>query len=97
MLAEVERAIARELGAMIERGPTRDEMERCMAQAESHFIFRLADRRRLRRKSDQLNAYNIFLGDPGYFGTDLERYRGATAKRFAALPRAGSCLASASS
>jgi len=30
-------------------------------------------------KSDQLNAYNTFLGDPGYFPRDLERYRRATA------------------
>lgn len=29
-------------------------------------------------KSDQLNAYNIFLGDPGYFAQDLQRYRSAT-------------------
>src|SRR6476619_5877739 len=77
MLAEVERAIARELGTMIERGPTRDEMERCMAQAESHFIFCLQTIGGFGGKSDQLNAYNIFLGDPGYFGRDLERYRGA--------------------
>jgi zinc protease len=80
MLAEVERAIARELGTMIERGPTRDEMERCMAQAESHFIFRLQTIGGFGGKSDQLNAYNIFLGDPGYFGRDLERYRGATSE-----------------
>ena len=26
-------------------------------------------------KSDQLNAYNVFVSDPGYFGEDLERYR----------------------
>ena len=32
-------------------------------------------------KSDQLNAYNTFLGDPGYFEQDLERYRIATAER----------------
>jgi zinc protease len=25
-----------------------------------------------------LNAYNTFLGDPGYFTKDLERYRAAT-------------------
>ncbi len=30
-------------------------------------------------KSDQLNAYNVFLGDPGYFERDLARYRGVTA------------------
>jgi zinc protease len=25
-------------------------------------------------KSDQLNAYNVFVGDPGYFSRDLARY-----------------------
>ena len=29
-------------------------------------------------KSDQLNAYNTFLGDPGYFAADRARYRDAT-------------------
>jgi zinc protease len=26
-------------------------------------------------KSDQLNAYNVFVGDPGYFDRDLARYQ----------------------
>ena len=29
-------------------------------------------------KSDQLNAYNVFLGDPGFFDRDLARYRAVT-------------------
>ena len=29
-------------------------------------------------KSDQLNAYNVFLGDPGYFERDLQRYYAVT-------------------
>jgi zinc protease len=55
-------------------------MERCLAQAESHFIFRLQTIGGFGGKSDQLNAYNIFLGDPGYFQRDLERYRAATSE-----------------
>jgi len=31
-------------------------------------------------KSDQLNAYNVFKGDPAYFERDLERYEMATAE-----------------
>ena len=31
-------------------------------------------------KSDQLNAYNVLAGDPGYFDHDLARYRTATAR-----------------
>jgi zinc protease len=77
-LAEVERAIAKEMNGLIDRGPTRDELERCLAQAEAHFLFRLQTVGGFGGKSDQLNAYNTFLGDPGYFTRDLERYRSAT-------------------
>ena len=77
-LAEVERAIAREMAAFSDRGPTTSELERCLAQAEAHFLFRLQTVGGFGGKSDQLNAYNTFLGDPGYFEKDLERYRAAT-------------------
>ncbi len=77
-LAEVERAIAKEMAGLVERGPKEDELERCLAQAEAHFLFRLQTVGGFGGKSDQLNAYNTFLGDPGYFARDLERYRSAT-------------------
>jgi zinc protease len=77
-LSEVERAISREIAVLIERGPTAPEMERCLAQAEAHFIFRLQTVGGFGGKSDQLNAYNTFLGDPGFFERDLRRYRNAT-------------------
>ena len=54
------------------------ELERCLAQAEAHFLFRLQTVGGFGGKSDQLNAYNMFLGDPGYFEQDLRRYRSAT-------------------
>jgi len=77
-LVEVERAIAKEMAGLIERGPSNHELERCLAQAEAHFLFRLQTVGGFGGKSDQLNAYNTFLGDPGYFARDLERYRSAT-------------------
>jgi zinc protease len=77
-LAEVERAISKEIAGVIDRGPSEAELERCLAQAESHFLFRLQTVGGFGGKSDQLNAYNTFLGDPGYFEKDLERYRSAT-------------------
>jgi len=77
-LAEVERAIAKELAAFSEKGPTSGELERCLAQAEAHFLFRLQTVGGFGGKSDQLNAYNTFIGDPGYFEQDLQRYRSAT-------------------
>ena len=78
-LAEIERAIVKELSNLIDKGPTAPELERCLAQAEAHFLFRLQTVGGFGGKSDQLNAYNTFLGDPGYFEQDLRRYRSATA------------------
>jgi zinc protease len=80
-LAEVERSIVKELSALLDRGPTAPELERCLAQAEAHFLFRLQTVGGFGGKSDQLNAYNTFLGDPGYFRQDLDRYRSATTER----------------
>jgi zinc protease len=77
-LAEVERAIAREMAALVDRGPTSQELDRCLAQAEAHFLFRLQTVGGFGGKSDQLNAYNTYLGDPGYFARDLERYQAST-------------------
>jgi zinc protease len=78
-LAELEQAITREIVRFIDTGPTAVEMERCRAQAESQFVYRLQTVGGFGGKGDQLNAYNVFLGDPGYFDRDLARYRGATA------------------
>ena len=77
-LAEVERSIMKEISTLIDRGPTTAELERCLAQAEAHFLFRLQTVGGFGGKSDQLNAYNTFVGDPGYFEQDLGRYRSAT-------------------
>jgi zinc protease len=79
-LTEVDRAITREIAAFVEKGPTEAELERCLAQAEAHFIFRLQTVGGFGGKSDQLNAYNTFLGEPGFFERDLQRYRAASAE-----------------
>jgi zinc protease len=65
------------LGAM-QDGPTDHEMERGMARAEAQFVYQLQTNGGFGGKSDQLNAYNVFLGDPGYFSADLGRYLNAT-------------------
>jgi zinc protease len=77
-LAEVEQAIARTLAAFVDSGPTADEMERCLAQAEANFIYRLQTVGGFGGKSDQLNAYNMYIGDPDFFDRDLARYRSVT-------------------
>jgi zinc protease len=53
-------------------------MERGRAQAESQFVFRLQTVGGFGGKSDQLNAYNVFLGNPDYFDRDLQRYQSVT-------------------
>ena len=67
-----------ELQGLVDRGPTDSEMERAVAQAEAHFMYRLQTVGGFGGKSDQLNAYNVFIGEPGYFSADLDRYRQAT-------------------
>ncbi len=80
------------LRAMAASGPTTAEMTRARAQAESGFVQRLQTIGGFSGKSDQLNAYNIFLDDPGAFGRDLARYRAATAD---SVRRAAASLAEA--
>jgi zinc protease len=53
-------------------------MERGRVQAEAQFVFRLQTVGGFGGKSDQLNAYNVFVQDPDYFDSDLARYQSAT-------------------
>ena len=78
-LGELEDVILEEVARLVASGPTADEMERGRVQAEAQFIYRLQTVGGFGGKSDQLNAYNVFLGDPAYFEHDLERYRAVTA------------------
>lgn len=57
------------------------ELRRSQVQAEAHFIYRLQTVGGFSGKSDQLNAYNVYRGDPGYVGEDLARYGRATPDR----------------
>ena len=47
-------------------------------QAETQFMQRLQTVGGFGGKSDQLNAYNTFLGRPDYFTEDLGRYERVT-------------------
>jgi zinc protease len=78
-LTDLEAAIDSELEKAVSEGPSPGELERCLAQAEAHFLHRLQTVGGFGGKSDQLNAYNVFLGHPDYFERDLSRYRLATA------------------
>jgi len=77
-LGDLSRAIAEEIARLSVDGPDEDELERSRAQAEAHFVYRLQHVGGFGGKSDQLNAYLTFAGDPDFFARDLARYTDAT-------------------
>src|SRR5207302_6998380 len=86
-LAELERAMLEEVARLAAEGPTDDDIVCGRVQAEAQFVFRLQTVGGFGGKSDQLNAYNVFLGDPDYFDRDLERYQVVTADSMKATVR----------
>jgi len=77
-LTEITALIDERIQEVADEGPVDQEMERGLAQAEAHFMYRLQTVGGFGGKSDQLNAYNVFRGNPDFFAGDLERYRAAT-------------------
>src|SRR5690606_3108931 len=71
-------ALLEEIDAVCESPVTPDEFERARVQVEAHFVYRLQTVGGFSGKSDQLNAYNVYCGDPGYMEHDRARYRDAT-------------------
>jgi zinc protease len=78
-LTELEHVILEEIARLSADGPNDREIERGRMQAESQFVYRLQTVGGFGGKSDQLNAYNVFVGDPAYFDHDLARYYAVTA------------------
>ena len=74
-LAELDEVIGGELAALAGDGPGADELERGLAQVEAQFVYGLQTVGGFSGRSDQLNAYNVYTGDPGFLGRDLARYR----------------------
>jgi zinc protease len=79
-LGELEQVILEEVTRLAAKGPSDDEIERGRVQAEAQFMYRLQTVGGFGGKSDQLNAYNVFLGDPEYFERDLARYHDVTSE-----------------
>jgi zinc protease len=77
-LSDVATVIDEELQQIIQGGPSAVEMERAAAQVEAHFLYRLQTVGGFGGKSDQLNTYNVFRGDPSFFARDIDRYNAAT-------------------
>jgi zinc protease len=77
-LEELRVAIADELTRLSEQGPTDADLDRARVQAEASFHFRVQAIGGFGGRADQLNAYNVYTGSPGYFDQDLERYLNVT-------------------
>ncbi|MDA1094697.1 MAG: pitrilysin family protein [Acidobacteria bacterium] len=84
-LVELEQAIDDELHALAESGPDEAELARCLTQVDVQFIYRLQTVGGFNGRSDQLNAYNVYTGDPGFMDQDRARYRETTAGQVAGL------------
>ena len=77
-LDEVEEAVGSVVDRLLADGPGPPELERSWAQAEAHFLFRLASVGGFGGKADQPNSYQTYSGDPGYITRDWSRYARAT-------------------
>ncbi|MGE0042077.1 MAG: M16 family metallopeptidase [Vicinamibacterales bacterium] len=86
-LAELDEVITSTIAELAAEGPSAAELERALAQTEAQFVFRLQTIGGFGGKSDQLNAYNVFNGNPGLFDTDRQRYYAATRASIAAATR----------
>jgi zinc protease len=79
-LTELQTAILGVVADIGATGPTTTELERGVAQTEAQFIYRLQTIGGFGGKGDQLNAYNTYVGDPGFFAVDRHRYLDVTSK-----------------
>jgi zinc protease len=86
-LTALDEAIRDAVAALSATGPSESELAGARAQTEARFVYRLQKIGDFGGKSDQLNAYNVFCGDPGYFTRDLERYWTTDGARIAAATR----------
>jgi len=72
---ELQKVVDEELVKLAQAPPSEREVERTVHQVESSFYARLERVGGFGGKADQLNAYYVETGDPGYFDEDLARYR----------------------
>jgi zinc protease len=76
--AEIEKIIGEEIARLQNEPPTAEEVARFYNEIEANRIYSLQTVGGFGGKSDQLNAYAIMRGTPGWFEQDLARYRKVT-------------------
>lgn len=79
-LNQIEQIVTSEIARLAKEGPTADELNRAKTKWEFNFVSGLERIGGFGGKSDLLNQYNTYLGDPGKFEEDLARHRGVTAE-----------------
>ncbi len=77
-LKQIEQVVTDEIARLAKDGPTADELNRAKTKWEFGFVSGLEAIGGFGGKSDLLNQYNTFLGDPGKFEADLLRHNNAT-------------------
>ena len=77
-LSDLYDVILATIGEVAAGHPTVEECERARAQTAAQFVYRIQTIGGFGGKSDQLNAYNVFRGTPGFFNEDRARYDEAT-------------------
>jgi zinc protease len=75
--AKLKAAIDDELGKFLAAPPSTDELERAKNDYEAH---RLEFLEGLTARAEQVAAYAVYTGDPGYLAKDLARYRAVEAR-----------------
>jgi predicted Zn-dependent peptidase len=74
-LDDLERAIDEELSRLRAEPVSAEELRRAQNQYETRFVAGLQS---LNERAMSLSGYQAFIGNPGYLGEDLARYRRAT-------------------
>jgi zinc protease len=82
---EMEKAVDAELAAFRKGGPSAVELERARNGTETGMIQGLERLGGFGGVADRLNEYNHYLGKPGYFPEDVQRYQSATTESIRAF------------
>lgn len=77
-LDQLKKEIDIELNKLMKNPPSKEELETARNDWESGYIRRLQSVGGFGGKADQLNRFNTFMGQPGYFKEDMQRYFNVT-------------------
>ena len=77
-LDELRDVIDEELRALAGAGPAESALARGRAEFEAAFVYRVQALGGFGGRADQLNAYNVYRGEPDGFDADLARYLDAS-------------------